>query len=77
MGTSTIILPVLAAPDRWTYTDVSITPPREEEFDSLALYQSTSGGAAALARKRRDDALRAEAASVRPSAENPMISICP
>ena len=49
---------VLVAPDRWSYTDLSILPPQADEFDSLDLYRATSGGEAALARKRRDDALR-------------------
>jgi hypothetical protein len=49
---------VLAAPDRTTYTDVSTAPPEADEFDNLDLYHATSGGEAALARKRRDDALR-------------------
>ena len=49
---------VLAAPDRWSYTDLSILPPQADEFDSLDLYRATSGGEAALARKRRDDVLR-------------------
>jgi hypothetical protein len=59
---------VLAAPDRWTYRDLSITPPEDEEFDSLDLYHATSGGEAALARKRREDTLRAKA-SAHPAAE--------
>ncbi len=65
-----ILKEVLAAPDRWTYTDLSITPPQEEEFDSFDLYQVTSGGATALARKRRDDALRPKATAARRSVEN-------
>ena len=56
---------VLAAPDRRTYLDQSIAPPREEELDSLDLYHATSGGEAALARKRREDVLRAKTASAR------------
>jgi len=52
---------VLAAPERWTYTDLSIAPPQTDEFDNLDLYHATSGGEAALARMRRDDALRARA----------------
>jgi hypothetical protein len=52
---------VLAAPDRWAYIDLSIAPPQEDEFDNLDLYHATSGGEAALARKRRDDALREKA----------------
>jgi hypothetical protein len=50
---------VLAAPDRWTYTDVAIAPQRDDEFQSLDLYQETAGGEAALARKYRDDRIRA------------------
>jgi hypothetical protein len=50
---------VLAAPDRWTYSDVAITPPNAAEFENLSLYHETAGGEAALARKRRDDAIRA------------------
>jgi hypothetical protein len=49
---------VLAAPDRWTYTDLAIAPPRDDELETLDLYHATSGGEAALARKRRDDAIR-------------------
>jgi Radical SAM superfamily len=51
---------VMAAPDRWTYTDVAITPPKADEFEALDLYHATSGGEAALARKRREDAIRVE-----------------
>jgi hypothetical protein len=48
----------LAAPDRWTYSDLAIAPPEADEFEALDLYHATSGGEAALARKRRDDAFR-------------------
>ena len=48
----------LTAPDRWTYTDLAITPPKQDEFEALSLYHETSGGEAALARKRREDAIR-------------------
>lgn len=44
-------------PDRWTYSDLAIAPPRADEFDSLDLYHATSGGEAALARTRRNEAL--------------------
>jgi hypothetical protein len=50
---------VLKAPDRWTYTDLAIEPPREDELDTLDLYQVTTGGEAAVARVRREDAARA------------------
>jgi hypothetical protein len=52
---------VQAAPDRWTYTDLAIAPPRADEFETLDLYHATSGGEAALARKRRDEVIRAGA----------------
>ena len=48
----------LAAPDRWTYTDVAIATRQQDEFERLSLYHDTTGGEAALARKRRDDAIR-------------------
>jgi hypothetical protein len=53
-----ILEEVLTAPDRWTYSDVAIAPPKADEFESLDLYHATAGGEAALARKRRDDAIR-------------------
>jgi hypothetical protein len=56
-----ILKETLAAPDRWAYSDLSIAPPETDGFDHLDLYHRTSGGKAALARKRRDDALRARA----------------
>jgi len=49
------------APDRWIYSDVAIAPPQADEFEVLALYHATSGGEAALARKRRDEAILAAA----------------
>ena len=51
---------VMNAPDRWTYTDLAITPPQADEFEALDLYHVTSGGEAALARKRREDTIRVE-----------------
>ena len=55
---------VLAAPDRYSYSDVAITPPTQDEFDTLDLYHATDGGEAALARRRRDDALRDKIAAL-------------
>jgi hypothetical protein len=50
---------VLRAPDRWTYTDIAIAPPQEDELDRLDLYHATSGGEAAVDRLRREEAARA------------------
>ena len=50
---------VMAAPDRWTYSDIAIAAPKADEFEALDLYHATNGGEAALARKRREDAIRA------------------
>jgi len=49
----------LTASDRWTYTDTAIAPPQQDEFERLSLYHETIGGEAALARKRRDEIIRA------------------
>src|SRR4029078_12231396 len=53
-----ILNEALAAPDRWDYRDVAIAPPDKDEFERLSLYHETTGGEAALARKRRVDAIR-------------------
>jgi hypothetical protein len=58
-----ILAETLAAPDRWTYSDLAIAPPQADEFEALDLYHATSGGEAALARKRRDETIRAVAVS--------------
>jgi hypothetical protein len=50
---------IMAAPDRWSYSDIAIARPGADEFEALDLYHATAGGEAALARKRRDDAIRA------------------
>jgi len=49
----------LKAPDRWSYTDLAIAPPKADEFEALDLYHATAGGEAALKRKYRDDNIRA------------------
>jgi len=54
-----ILNDVKADPNRTSYSDIAIAPLRENEFDALDLYHATRGGEAALARKRRDDAIRA------------------
>jgi hypothetical protein len=45
---------VLQASDRWTYSDLAIAPPREDDLDTLDLYHATSGGEAAVARVQRE-----------------------
>ena len=57
----------LAAPDRWAYTDIAIAPPQQDEFERLSLYHETTGGEAALARKRRDDAIRSSGHADQPA----------
>jgi Radical SAM superfamily len=57
-STRRILNEVLAAPDRTTYTDIAIAPPRDDEFEQLSLYHATSGGEAALARKALGDSIR-------------------
>jgi len=49
----------LKAEDRWTYSDLAIAPPKADEFEALDLYHATTGGEAALARKARDEVIRA------------------
>jgi hypothetical protein len=51
---------VRTAPDREAYSDLAIAPPQADEFEALDLYHATFGGEAALARKRRADAIRAQ-----------------
>jgi len=57
--TRRILNEVLAAPDRTTYSDLAIEPPRGDEFEALDLYHATSGGEAALARMKLGDSIRA------------------
>jgi Radical SAM superfamily len=59
--TKAMLNEALAAPDRWSYSDLAIALPQADEFDALDLYHATSGGEAALARKYRHDAIRARA----------------
>jgi hypothetical protein len=63
LRTRRILNEVLNAPDRWTYTDLAISPPRDDEFEQLLLYHATSGGEAALARKALGDSIRGSMAS--------------
>jgi hypothetical protein len=49
---------VATASDRWSYSDIAIAPLRENELEALDLFHVTRGGEDALARRRRDDAIR-------------------
>ena len=62
--TRKILNEVLAAPDRWTYSDLAIEAPKADEFEQLDLYHATTGGEAALARKKLGDSVRAAPAPV-------------
>jgi hypothetical protein len=55
-----ILKDVLAAPDRWTYSDIAIAPPASDEFEMLDLYHATAGSEAALARKHRHEEIRSK-----------------
>jgi len=61
-----ILKTVRSDPDRASYTDIAITPLRENEDEALDLFHATRGGEAALARKRRDEAIRADATRTAP-----------
>ncbi len=63
LRTRKILNEVLAAPDRAAYTDIAIAPPKADEFEALELYHATSGGEAALARKKLGDTIRSGAAN--------------
>src|SRR5271166_5037228 len=68
LGTRRMLKEALGAPDRFAYTDLAIAPPREDEFEALSLYHATTGGEAALARKKLGDTIRATAAAPAPTA---------
>lgn len=59
LRTKAMLDAALKAPDRWSYSDLAIAPPEADEFEALDLYHETTGGEAALARKYRDDGIRA------------------
>ena len=54
-----ILEEVLAAPDRYSYSDIAIALPKADEFETLDIYHATRGSEDALARKHREDAIRA------------------
>ncbi len=59
---SRVLKQVMNDPARAEYRDLAITPPDLAERDDLDLYHSTNGGEAALARQRRDEAIRVKVA---------------
>ena len=63
-----ILSEILTAPDRLTYTDVAIAPPKADEYEDLNLYNATSGGDAAVARKQRHDSIRLKTTAAAPAA---------
>jgi hypothetical protein len=66
-----ILKEVLAAPDRLTYTDTAIAPPKADEFEALELYHASDAAEAALARRQRHEEIRLKAkptATVAPAA---------
>jgi radical SAM superfamily enzyme YgiQ (UPF0313 family) len=52
-----VIKRVLADPKRYEYTDLSLQPVGAEEFETFDLFQETTGGTAAVAKKLRQDAM--------------------
>ncbi|MCP5080153.1 MAG: hypothetical protein GY948_00465 [Alphaproteobacteria bacterium] len=50
-------------PRRTEYTDLAITPPEDDEHETLSLFQDTTGGGAAIARKLMADQVRTEIAA--------------
>jgi hypothetical protein len=59
--TKALLKRIEASPDRWSYSDLAIAAPQDNEFEALDLYHATSGGEAALERKRREETIRAGA----------------
>ena len=51
-------------PNNASYSDLAITPPAADEFEALAMFHETSGGEAAVAKKRREDDLRDKVAKL-------------
>ena len=56
--------PRRARSQRASYRDLAITPPAADEIETLAMFQETSGGEAAVAKKRREDELREKVAKL-------------
>jgi hypothetical protein len=52
-----VIKRVLADPNRYEYTDLSLQPPSADEFETLGLFQETTGGIAAVAKKLKQDSM--------------------
>jgi hypothetical protein len=50
-------------PARGRYIDLAITPPGEDELETLAMFSETAGGTAAVAKKHTEDLARARLAA--------------
>ena len=50
-------------PKRHEYMDLALSPVVEEDMDKLSLFAETSGGGAALTKKRGEDLARAKVAA--------------
>ena len=63
---------ILADPERWNYTDVSLQPPSPEEFETLGLFQETGGGAEAVAKQVRQEQLIGAVKAAREQVASPL-----
>ncbi|CAN5175668.1 hypothetical protein BH10PSE6_BH10PSE6_59980 [soil metagenome] len=54
---------VMNDPKRHEYMDLALTPVRDEDMDTLALFHETAGGEAAVAKRRGEDLARAKVAA--------------
>jgi len=50
---------VMRDPNKSAYSDIAISPPEEDELETLTMFTETSGGAAAVAKKHWNDDQRA------------------
>jgi hypothetical protein len=57
---------VMRDPNKGSYSDIATCPPEADELETLAMFTETMGGAAAAAKKHRNDDLRAKAAILAP-----------
>jgi radical SAM superfamily enzyme YgiQ (UPF0313 family) len=63
-----VIARILADPKRYDYTDLSLQPATAADFESFDLFQETSGGTAAVAKKIRQESIVEASRKARQSA---------